>query len=349
MALTTRSNASSTPVAPVPVRGRRRSRQHQLWSALSTSNRREGVPVGRLNPVLHRSVRSPHGCPHPRPGVLHRLLHSGDNHTRVTHRSIPSCGQLGGGVWRTRRWAQDLPDLVLVGTPSNAGLLWGGVARAQPAPPRCRARRVPPSQPARLSSPPRNPHATATPHGATRCVSARHATARHGPACMAPEHGTERDGTERRAEASLGTARHGTGRDGTGQRDSAGLARCGTPIPTQDGTAGLGTTRHTHPDTGRDRGSRHHTAHPPRDGRGGEGEPRHTQHGTGGDGEPRHHGTPSTAWRGITARHVTASAFGVRRSARHRSPRRINITHQRKNAPSRERRGVLVYPGVSRW
>lgn len=177
--------------------------------------------------------------------------------------------------------------------------------------------------------------ATRTPpqHRTARLGACRHHTPRHGPARMAPEHGTERDGTGRNGAPRQVSARHGTGRDGTAR------------------LSGSRTMRHTNPDTGRDRGSRHHTAHPPRDGR--EGEPRHTQHGTGGGGEPRYHGTPSTAWRGITARHVTASAFGVRRSARssarHRSPRRINITHQRQNAPSRERRGVLVYPGVSRW
>jgi len=223
--------------------------------------------------------------------------------------------------------------------------------------------------------------ATRTPpqHRTARLGACQHHTPRHGPARMAPEHGTERDGTERRAEASLGPGRDGTGRYSETQRVSHDAARPsrhrrgprvsaphGTPIPTQDGTAGLGTTRHTHPDTGRDRGSRHHTAHPSRQRTG----PRvSAPHGTPAPGREGRAslGTPSTAQEGTASLGITAhparrgvasqpgtsrhrrSAFGVRRSARHRSPRRINITHQRKNAPSRERRGVLVDPGVSRW
>jgi len=212
-------------------------------------------------------------------------------------------------------------------------------------------------------------------HRTAQLGACRHHTPRHGPARMAPEHGTERDGTERRAEASLGPGRDGTGRDWTGldwtgrysetQRVSHDAARPsrhrtgprvsaphGTPIPTQDGTAGLGTTRHTHPDTGRDRRSRHHTAHPPRDGRGGRASAHPARHRRGRRASASRHTQHGVAWHHSQARHgigVRRSAFGVRRSARHRSPRRINITHQRKNAPSRERRGVLVYPGVSRW
>ena len=188
--------------------------------------------------------------------------------------------------------------------------------------------------------------ATRTPpqHRTARLGACRHDTPRHGTAQHAWRRNTARNETGRNGAPRQVSARDGTGRYSETQRVSHDAARPsrhrrgprvsaphGTPIPTQDGTAGLGTTRHTRPGTG------------------GDGEPRHTQHGTGGDGEPRHHGTPSMAWHHSQARHGIGVGCSVRSSARHRSPRRINITHQRQNAPSRERRGVLVYPGVSRW
>jgi len=297
-------------------------------------------------------------------------------------------------VWRTRRWARDLPDLVVVGTPFER---WSALGK----------RHSRPAGAAPLQGTARPTVATCTAQLATaqparhrntaRRDSVRVSTTRHGTAQPAWRRNTARNETGRNGAPRQVSARDGTGRDGTarlsGSRtmrhahpDTGGdrgsrhhtahpsrhrtgprvSAPHGTPIPTQDGTAGLGTTRHTHPDTGRDRGSRHHTAHPSRQRTG----PRvSAPHGTPAPGREGRAslGTPSTAQEGTASLGITAhparrgvasqpgtsrhrrSAFGVRRSARHRSPRRINITHQRKNAPSRERRGVLVDPGVSRW
>ena len=258
-------------------------------------------------------------------------------------------------MWRTRRWARDLPDLVLVGTPFER---WSALGR----------RRSRPVGAAPLQGTARPTVATCTAQLATaqpachrntaRRNSVRVGTTRHGTAQPAWRRNTARNETGRNGAPRQVSARDGTGRDGTGL-DWTGL----------DGTARLSgsrTMRHAHPDTGRDRGSRHHTAHPSRHRTGPQVAAPHGTPAPGREGRASL-GTPSTAQEGTASLGITAhparrgvasqpgtsrhrrSAFGVRRSARHRSPRRINITHQRKNAPSRERRGVLVYPGVSRW
>ena len=242
-------------------------------------------------------------------------------------------------MWRTRRWARDLPDLVLVVKPFER---WSALGRrrsrpACAAPLQGTARPTVAACTAQLATAQPARHRNTARRDSVRVGTTRRGTARPSMHGAGTRHGTRRDGTARRGKSRPGTGRDWTGLDWTVQRDSAGLARCGTPIPTQDGTAGLGTTRHTRPGTG---------------GRASLGTPRTAQEGTASLGITAHPARRGVASQPGTSRH-RRSAIGDRRSARssarHRSPRRINITHQRQNAPSRERRGVLVYPGVSRW
>ena len=230
-------------------------------------------------------------------------------------------------MWRTRRWARDLPDLVVVGTPFER---WSALGK----------RHSRPAGAAPLQGTARPTVATCTAQLATaqparhrntaRRDSVRVSTTRHGTAQPVWHRNTARNETERRAEASLGPGRDGTGRYSETQRVSHDAAR---------------PSRHR-------RGPRvsapHGTPAPGREGRASLGTPSTAQEGTASLAITAHPARRGVASQPGTSRH-RRSAFGVRRSARHRSPRRINITHQRQNAPSRERRGVLVYPGVSRW
>jgi len=240
-------------------------------------------------------------------------------------------------VWRTRRWARDLPDLVLVGTPFER---WSALGR----------RRSRPAGAAPLQGTARPTVAACTAQLATaqparhrntaRRDSVRVGTTRHGTAQHAWRRNTARNETGRNGAPRQVSARHGTARDRTGQRDSAGLAPHGTPIPTQERTAGLGTARHP-------RGTR---------GTANLGTTRHAHPGTGGEGEPRHHGTPSTAWHGVarqpgTSRH-RRSVFGVRYAVGHGIGARDGSTPRTNDrTPRRESDGAFWWTcgGVSRW
>ena len=244
-------------------------------------------------------------------------------------------------MWRTRRWARDLPDLVVVGTPIER---WSapGKRRSRPA--------GAASLHGRARPPLRNPHgsarhrATRTPpqHRTARLGACRHHTPRHGRTRHA-EHGTEH-GTAREGETRQVSERRCEGWHT--RRDSAGLARCGTPSPTQDGTAGLGTTRDTHPNrTGRRVSARHCTPSAARD----------TQHWTGCRDSASLGITARparrAAWPDMTARHDTAPAIGVRRPATAIGASRRIRTRRNDRTPRRESDGAFWWTcgGVSRW